>query len=378
MGNYPNIFEYATKEFTQDAMVCWMLESIKGGYDTKDIGIRFLKELVLKGVLLESDIKIVSLNKQLKKIDVYAEVECDGIKYPIIFENKTNTTLHGKQLNTYCSEIYKKFKNDKKVPFIYYVYFKTGFVFHNEKNRVEQELENTNVFCNQRLKLVQIYLDDIICFLDNLDNINDFEILQLYRKYLKKVQSEHKNAIDNCWKLEGLNNYIGQGKFFEQACGENVQFDLVNSGGIHNTCHSINTDDGRNINLVFRFEPRDGNKIVKTYIQYQLYHNKECKKDFFEEEERKAKRICEEICEDTVGNQNASVFKYKENVIIDFASRRKRQANYKGAEIFRIVFITDNEEYKDYVSNAAEFVGKFERKFKLDFILGIPNDKTEN
>ena len=74
----PNIFDYATKELSQDAMICWLLEwsghrnrSQNGALH--DCGVRFARALMEKhGANLDGKIKKVEILRQERKIDILA------------------------------------------------------------------------------------------------------------------------------------------------------------------------------------------------------------------------------------------------------------------------------------------------------------------
>ena len=101
----PNIFKYATKELSQDAMICWFLECLNSeDQEYETIGFEFIK-FIFKNIY--DNIETAELFKktppkaQYEKIDVYAEIVINGTLHPVIFEDKTNTYLHDDQMYKY-------------------------------------------------------------------------------------------------------------------------------------------------------------------------------------------------------------------------------------------------------------------------------------
>ena len=105
----PNLFNYATKELSQDAMICWLIawsEHTNLGCseqaDLAQLGRRFVDALLnhkrsgrAVRLVLVSDVEIF---QQEKNIDVLARI--NG-KHVLLIEDKTDTNPHGDQLARY-------------------------------------------------------------------------------------------------------------------------------------------------------------------------------------------------------------------------------------------------------------------------------------
>ena len=105
MGDRPNIFKYATKELSQDAMICWFLACLESKDEFyKAIGMEFA-EFILKNKGTKAENICLYDNTiwpQFRKMDVFS-VLCVGDKViPLIFEDKTDTYLHSEQMKRYC------------------------------------------------------------------------------------------------------------------------------------------------------------------------------------------------------------------------------------------------------------------------------------
>lgn len=179
----PNIFNYATRELSQDAMICWLLACLHSKDETyKKIGVDFIRFVLQDSSLAESEITLEasSPHKQYYKMDVYAVVRVRNKIVPIIFEDKTNTYLHSGQFESYCKTVHswlnsesylensrRDFKDDNLTwDNILYVYFKTGYVpgwqevdFESQAQKITNDKDMKNLTVRN-----PIYIDDIISF----------------------------------------------------------------------------------------------------------------------------------------------------------------------------------------------------------------------
>ena len=124
-----NIFKFATKELSQDAFICWLINWINYKQDNQQLYNKAQK--ILKHILeckeyeenLENfEIEII---KQYKSIDVLVllkEKNKGDIKYAIIIEDKTFTTEHDKQIKRYKDTIQKNFRNANIITVYYKIY----------------------------------------------------------------------------------------------------------------------------------------------------------------------------------------------------------------------------------------------------------------
>ena len=100
-----NIFNYAKKELSQDAVITCILNERDG--DAKD----FIRSML--GEDFQEDFEIVKVENQYCKIDVLVTIKVtvpgeDDHYEAIIIEDKTNTFLHGEQLKNYINNAKKK------------------------------------------------------------------------------------------------------------------------------------------------------------------------------------------------------------------------------------------------------------------------------
>lgn len=122
----PNIFNVATKELSQDAFFTWLIQwadSNNMQYDKElcSAAQHFVKLLISKQLDYDKDIAKVEANRQWNNIDIRAKVNDEVL---IIIEDKTFTSMHSNQLDTY-----KKFASEWCIKNKYQlvcIYLKTG------------------------------------------------------------------------------------------------------------------------------------------------------------------------------------------------------------------------------------------------------------
>lgn len=115
MNKHPNIFEYATSELTQDAVLCWLLAWAKPEYASASDGLhqigRDLVRLVFSraGRDLPEPIMEIEVQRQVAHIDILCIV---NKSIAIVIEDKAGTREHSGQLTRYISEVRKYLKSD--------------------------------------------------------------------------------------------------------------------------------------------------------------------------------------------------------------------------------------------------------------------------
>ena len=119
----PNLFRHATKELSQDAFLCWLLEWSDKGNMSEDAGLHSAGLRLLNSLLkLHGQRPVVRpeirIRKQLCHVDIVVEVNMDTV---LMVEDKVHSREHIAQL-LYRDCISKRYPNRKICP----VYFKTG------------------------------------------------------------------------------------------------------------------------------------------------------------------------------------------------------------------------------------------------------------
>lgn len=153
-----NIFNYAKKELSQDAVITCILKERDANAE------KFIKSMLGKNCPEKFEIKEVK--NQVSKIDVLVTIEVEdekGSKHleAIIIEDKTNTFLHDDQLKKYVDAI----ANRKTINNIYFVLFKTGDYYFWERDMYEEMQSNYKPTHKKTIVYKEFLLNDFITFL---------------------------------------------------------------------------------------------------------------------------------------------------------------------------------------------------------------------
>ena len=203
----PNIFNYATTELSQDAVICWLVAcAAEATGDLQECGRAFVRSLFRAGAsdgirdisVLGPDgnpmapyngrcdvSDVINIKRQYHKIDVYFQAKVDGKKVSFIIEDKTYTKYHSCQLARYIEDVSA---DDEEENLIKPVYFKTGYVFSDEREVVE---------C---AKYSVFKAEDMASFLGSQDVTQENEILRQYAEYLACQMKTRDDAQAN-WDL---------------------------------------------------------------------------------------------------------------------------------------------------------------------------------
>lgn len=138
MTTRPNLFDYATKELSQDAMICWLLkwaakEHQELDRDLSNVGRALVNALLEKhGAGPLREINKVEVNKQHKWIDVLATINDTHL---LLIEDKIGGRDHSGQLERYYEAVREKHPPEN----IYPIYLKTGNFPLSERCWIERE-----------------------------------------------------------------------------------------------------------------------------------------------------------------------------------------------------------------------------------------------
>ena len=178
----PNIFNYATSELSQDAIICYILEWAKKDYKDIDynlhkLGISFIDSLFKKcDITKPSKYNNIEIKKQYKNIDILCVVNNE---YSIIIEDKTNTKNHSDQLKRYFNKIEKEYSETKILP----IYFKTG----DQSDYKSIEDDGYKIYSRQDflniLKMIECsndIIENYTYYLQNIeDSINSYKVIDI-------------------------------------------------------------------------------------------------------------------------------------------------------------------------------------------------------
>ncbi|MCY4215335.1 MAG: PD-(D/E)XK nuclease family protein, partial [Gammaproteobacteria bacterium] len=201
----PNLFDYATKELSQDAMICWLIDW--AGTETdgdsekeklRQFGRAFVDALFQKwrdwGYEVELDEVIrTEVWPQEHRIDILARVNGHHV---LLIEDKTNTGAHGNQLEEYWSLVASgrtrlgEVAEDSLWP----IYFRTG----NHSFKEEQKAEESGYAVFKRCDFLRV--------LETYRGTS--EILIDFRRHMKRWEEETNSFLDwtkgsQEWKTDG-------------------------------------------------------------------------------------------------------------------------------------------------------------------------------
>jgi hypothetical protein len=204
----PNLFDFATSELSQDAILCWLLswaDSKGQSYDSTlfNVATELLSALYQRaGVTLPVNFESIEIRKQEGGIDIMCIINNDTA---IIIEDKIGTKQHSNQLARYKDHVFRLgFPADKVIA----AYLQTG------DQGDYQEVEKHGYVIFERHDLLKI--------LESL-NGHGSDILSDFTRYLRKIDNDVKSFKDllptewswNCWKgfYTALQRELGDGNW---------------------------------------------------------------------------------------------------------------------------------------------------------------------
>ena len=223
----PNLFKYAQKELSQDAMICWLLEwsGAKAEESAEEQGLQALGREFVKALLakhdksVSGDIETVKIHQQDKGIDVLADIRVSGTQHVLLIEDKTHTTDHGNQLQRYREAVEKGDTKVGQVPEksqILPIYLKTGDYPLTHKKEIEKT--GYKFFDRQDfLKVLKTYN-------------GKHPIVEQFQAHLQELEDEFNSW--QYWKKEDTRETWGWGawKGFYQALEDELETKMPQNG----------------------------------------------------------------------------------------------------------------------------------------------------
>lgn len=190
-----NIFQYATKELTQDAFLRWLLENHNSDYED----VRYMSNHLIGSIIGQAsnqslNIEYVETRSQERKIDILAFMKINQEKYLIAIEDKTDSHEHDGQLDTYRNYLESKYSNYKK----YYIFYKTTPVFDDEisfimsRGWLVYDINHINKLFNDSKIIIKHYL---------------------LKSYIEHIKSLHRSFVGDLpidireWNIKHWQNY---------------------------------------------------------------------------------------------------------------------------------------------------------------------------
>lgn len=203
-----NLFNFATGELSQDAMICWCINWFNDSYKPR---LQQMAKEILVNISGIEDIKSVSIHRQYNKIDVLLIIN-DEI--PVIIEDKIFTSEHDDQINRYVEEIRRLAEKDgclgiegKKytinVEKIRTVYWKTGHHYDADKVVIADKIVNID----DALAFLKPYYNDSEILADYINKL--YEDKEWYEKHKKYWEYENDDKTSH-WNLNISRHQIAQ------------------------------------------------------------------------------------------------------------------------------------------------------------------------
>lgn len=193
----PNIFKYATKELSQDAVICWLVSCAREATgELRECGVSFVQTLMRSDnsrVINAQNSKIQALDEgsvmvvhkepstQYSNIDVYFRVKWGSKLVGVIIEDKVQTEMHGDQLERYLATIGTD--SNEELYFVKAIYLKTGYVFDDEREEAKRagycvfDAEDIDhFFRNGRWSATHPFVRDFVEHVSNLINKRQVEL----------------------------------------------------------------------------------------------------------------------------------------------------------------------------------------------------------
>lgn len=281
-----NLFDFATKELSQDAFLRWLLENFNDpvvGVASKKLLSEMIK-LLPDQPLDINKITRIETKAQLKYMDVVAYAyNGNTIIATFVIEDKINSCEHY-QLEKYDKKINQW--NDRK--YKYRIFYKTQFIGDEERERIYKcnnwkimdilaissifdEFSNSD---NLVLKYYSLHVKQVLSDLVNLPNTD-----KVKKWNFNKATSYFKNKVLKNEVLGKYKNYIGSetGTYQGRYVSLRVYYKLDNDKYFDpkkpkpkdffdsNLCYPL---------IEFIFRPNWDDVIIYTHISYKYYDNK--------------------------------------------------------------------------------------------------------
>ena len=208
-----NLFDFATKELSQDAFLCWLFSN----YKDKEIG-PIAKELLIELISLSTkkdispdDLDNFIPHQQAQDIDIVIDFTLDGKDCILAIEDKVNSKEHNNQLTRYKRIIEKWNQSEEKYNDreMFLVYYKTNDIDEEERLRIsdagwkEYPFERIAAFWRKHSSvnnlIVKQYIEHIEKLWSDSQNVerpNENNINQWTSYYKKVIVPALLNSLD--------------------------------------------------------------------------------------------------------------------------------------------------------------------------------------
>ena len=200
-----NLFDFATKELSQDAFLRWLFENYNCENERVRNAFRKVFNSFTKNKFKDKTITDLKTVAQWKSIDISVFFTVEEKDYLIVIEDKTKSDEH-KQLTAYNDRIngHREWliKNEKRpIECVYKIFYKTSKISEGERTRVDDAGWNDP-------KIFDIY--EIYELFKDCQNTGS-EILDGYAKHIGNVYDYYENYM----KLDFQKDWLWNNTVFE-------------------------------------------------------------------------------------------------------------------------------------------------------------------
>ena len=348
-----NMFKYATKELSQDAFICWLVNYINTDEEKYKVVARDFIELIADKIgnvkfmqyVKDNNYK-VEIKHQYKNMDILLKIG----EFYIIIEDKIKTLEHDDQINEYT---YKLIKEGIKQKDIFTCYYK-----------IYDEYKSKNKFVN-----AIITRRDMISLLEKAQNKNLF--MEDYYKYLKEIDEYSKkrdittnnlcelksdivnNLVDPIYtsfyseleEKEGSHNIIGWGYADNRKGGTwwyaSKKYENVKSKEFDRVYAEINLKEDRNFIVI---------KLAKKYKEIIL---------------KEGERLEDKLDEEYLQNGNVKYYEKYKTYIMDYSTNEVETEYYcKCYKILKEKISIYNQVITEELLNKLKKLGIYENDKK--------------
>ena len=174
-----NIFHWATKELSQDAVLCWIFAQ----YNENNAAGSIAKAIIKRIVPGDEQPLSVDVERQYKSIDILLTLNFGQYKRTVIIEDKVEADLYN-DLTRYCNDVQVK-QSD-----IHVVILRTGDGMKSQWSEIVSLNEDVSLsYLNRRdlINLMSPYVEDI----------QESEILRSFYNFLLFKDSQSQYTIDS-------------------------------------------------------------------------------------------------------------------------------------------------------------------------------------
>lgn len=202
-----NVFNFATSELSQDALLCYWFNFATKEHFNESIEERESAQVLLSNIinkhyglnLLPKDIIVNKIVKQFNFIDILLLV---NNKYFILIEDKTYTFEHEKQIDNYLTKLFEP--NEKTKLFI-----NNNFEINpTKKNTVPVYFKMIDQNKYEEDRYIKIIRNDILDILNEY-NFKDLSILSMFKQHLLAIDDQVNNFEDYPFSAWSHNQYFG-------------------------------------------------------------------------------------------------------------------------------------------------------------------------